>query len=212
MAERTCSKCDESKPFTDEFFPRRGDGLRGVCRKCRGGQSRASYEKNRDGILAYQAGYRAANKDKRRAWHLAYRAQPEVLEVGRLAARAYRATPEGRQKMAEANRRRDRVDVLISAHRTRARKAGVLSTLTAEQWRGVLEHFDHSCAYCGSAEKLTIDHVVTMSRGGHNAAHNVVPACLRCNDQKFNRDMLAWYSTRPFFDDLKLQKIVHHMR
>lgn len=44
---------------------------------------------------------------------------------------------------------------------------------------------DHSvCQYCGSRERLTIDHVVPKSRGGKSIWDNLVTACQRCNSLK----------------------------
>ena len=48
----------------------------------------------------------------------------------------------------------------------------------------------HVCAYCGnefSFLRLTRDHVLPLSRGGHDAWMNVVTACRHCNGHKRNR-------------------------
>ncbi len=45
------------------------------------------------------------------------------------------------------------------------------------------------CQYCGqqfSADELTLDHVIPISRGGHDSWSNVVTACKRCNHKKGN--------------------------
>jgi 5-methylcytosine-specific restriction endonuclease McrA len=43
------------------------------------------------------------------------------------------------------------------------------------------------CQYCGSAGKLTLDHVVPRSRGGHSDWENVVTSCSPCNLRKGDR-------------------------
>ena len=43
------------------------------------------------------------------------------------------------------------------------------------------------CQYCGSAGKLTLDHVVPRSRGGDSVWENVVTSCAPCNLRKGNR-------------------------
>lgn len=46
---------------------------------------------------------------------------------------------------------------------------------------------DGACHYCGKkvgADKLTMDHVVPVARGGLSAKGNVVPACAACNKSK----------------------------
>lgn len=48
----------------------------------------------------------------------------------------------------------------------------------------------NTCQYCrqkGSPDRLTLDHVVPVSRGGTDTWENVVTACRACNGQKGNR-------------------------
>jgi len=43
------------------------------------------------------------------------------------------------------------------------------------------------CHYCDdvfSAEELTMDHVVPLSRGGKSTKGNIVPSCKPCNNEK----------------------------
>ncbi len=57
------------------------------------------------------------------------------------------------------------------------------------------------CAYCGSAEKLTVDHIIPSCRGcvdGRVSAllessDNCVWACSACNSEKRDRDIFEWY-------------------
>jgi 5-methylcytosine-specific restriction endonuclease McrA len=50
--------------------------------------------------------------------------------------------------------------------------------------RGILSRDAHSCQYCGSHKKLTLDHVIPRSKGGPHSWDNVVTACARCNGLK----------------------------
>lgn len=46
---------------------------------------------------------------------------------------------------------------------------------------------DHQkCQYCGTSNKLTLDHVLPKSRGGKSSWDNLVTACQSCNSQKGN--------------------------
>lgn len=40
------------------------------------------------------------------------------------------------------------------------------------------------CVYCGSKEKLTIDHVIPRSKGGRDSWKNLATACESCNSKK----------------------------
>ena len=43
---------------------------------------------------------------------------------------------------------------------------------------------NHQCQYCGSTERLTLDHVVPIKRGGERTWTNLVTACFSCNNRK----------------------------
>jgi 5-methylcytosine-specific restriction endonuclease McrA len=46
---------------------------------------------------------------------------------------------------------------------------------------------DWRCAYCGKdtePRNRTIDHVISLARGGEHKASNIRPACHRCNSRK----------------------------
>lgn len=43
------------------------------------------------------------------------------------------------------------------------------------------------CAYCGSSDNLSIDHVKPVSKGGGNERTNLQCLCLPCNIKKGNR-------------------------
>jgi hypothetical protein len=43
------------------------------------------------------------------------------------------------------------------------------------------------CVHCGRTDKLTLDHIVPLSRGGTNHNSNMQLLCRRCNSRKSNR-------------------------
>jgi 5-methylcytosine-specific restriction endonuclease McrA len=53
--------------------------------------------------------------------------------------------------------------------------------------RALFARDGHRCGYCGSAGRLTLDHVVPRSRGGDSVWENVVTSCAPCNLRKGNR-------------------------
>lgn len=93
----------------------------------------------------------------------------------------------------------------------RRAKESYAGKCTGDDWQDALDFFENSCAYCGVTEKLYQDHVVTISKEGKNNISNIVPACLRCNSSKHNKDMEVWYRTREYFSESRLKDIRAYM-
>ena len=53
-----------------------------------------------------------------------------------------------------------------------------------------------ACVYCGTGVeeggRLSLDHLVPYSRGGKNAATNLVTSCIRCNSSRGTRSVRAF--------------------
>lgn len=68
--------------------------------------------------------------------------------------------------------------------RRRAAKLGVISTLTTNEWIEIMKKYNGKCLCCGSSEKISIDHIIPISKGGGHVADNVQPLCISCNSSK----------------------------
>jgi hypothetical protein len=147
-------------------------------------KARAQYAANPERArLAARAWY-AANRERAvaaaRAWGAA---NPEKV---RAASRAWNAAnPEQRAAMNRAWAANNPGAVVASSARRRARLAAVeVNDLTRDEWDAILAAADGRCAYCGKRRKLTMDHVIPISKGGHHTASNVIAACGPCNSSK----------------------------
>lgn len=73
-----------------------------------------------------------------------------------------------------------------------------------EDWIRIQRQHNHRCAYCGTNKsKMTMDHVLPLSRGGRHCVANVVPACGQCNKMKADMTVMEWkrkqmYDMRPW--------------
>jgi 5-methylcytosine-specific restriction endonuclease McrA len=68
--------------------------------------------------------------------------------------------------------------------RARQRQAPV-NDLTAAQWREIKAAYNFQCAFCGkTSQRLTQDHLTSLSKGGSHTVMNVVPACQSRNSRK----------------------------
>jgi 5-methylcytosine-specific restriction endonuclease McrA len=68
--------------------------------------------------------------------------------------------------------------------------------LMSTEWLVVLAEAAGHCHYCDQVAKLTIDHVIPLSRGGKDSKDNIVAACLHCNTSKGNKTLEEWNKTR----------------
>jgi len=74
---------------------------------------------------------------------------------------------------------------LVKAQNARALKMGAAGTFTYEEWMLLCEHFEDKCVSCGQPnDRLCMDHVVPLSRGGTNFIENLQPLCRPCNSGK----------------------------
>lgn len=84
-------------------------------------------------------------------------------------------------------------------NRRRARLASVGGSFTTEEWKELLDRFDHRCPMCGRREpeiNLTIDHIIPLSMGGPNSIENIQPLCGACNSSKGHREIVFWVMGR----------------
>lgn len=73
-------------------------------------------------------------------------------------------------------------------HRRRARKLGALGSYTPEQLQARFDYYGNRCIYCGDQDtKLTIEHLIPLSRGGTNWPSNLAPSCKSCNCKKHTK-------------------------
>jgi 5-methylcytosine-specific restriction endonuclease McrA len=77
-----------------------------------------------------------------------------------------------------------------SRHTRRARlyKNGVFFVSKKE----LSKLYNSPCFYCGSLNKITIDHIIPISRGGTHGIGNLVAACAFCNGSKNKKFLMEW--------------------
>jgi 5-methylcytosine-specific restriction endonuclease McrA len=88
----------------------------------------------------------------------------------------------------KANPEKRRMHARPSEHRRKAILKGSSGSFTTLEWATLLKTYDNRCAYCKKRKKLTVDHVIPLSKGGTNTIGNIIPACGSCNSSK--RDKL----------------------
>lgn len=58
------------------------------------------------------------------------------------------------------------------------------------------------CAYCGSCNHLSLDHLIPRARWGGDDGANLVYACRSCNSSKQARDLLSWMQSNGRFPSI----------
>jgi 5-methylcytosine-specific restriction endonuclease McrA len=116
-------------------------------------------------------------------------------ETNNATTRALRATqPEKIRAQNRKHRETRPYSSAVAVANARAKMLGVISTLTREEWEEVVRVANFKCHICGrkvsleigSPQRLSLDHIEPMSRGGNNVKNNVAPAHRVCNQSRNN--------------------------
>lgn len=129
---------------------------------------------------------RPCHRDYARERQAARRADPVERERVRAEKQRWIESDKGR----EWKRARSQIDNLLRQGRT----ASLPWDWSIGQWEECLRFFVSTCAYCGSADDLTQDHVIPVADPAcpGTVPWNMVPACGPCNYSKQHRDVQAW--------------------
>lgn len=188
-----CSECNEVFPVSN-FQLCRGKPI-GRCRQC---ENKRSYEGKK------QSGYLD---------------RPDIIakrnEESRICKAKVHQDPIRRRQIYDRHNERLRERYKQDANykekviaSNRKYKEGLQGILTADDWEDALIFFEVRCAYCGSDDKLSRDHIVAVSKGGLNERTNVIPCCISCNSSKNNNSMEIWYKNQKFFSEKRFAKIL----
>ena len=176
---KTCSRCKQTLPTTDfGKHSKTKDGLYSQCQPCRR-QARAEYRiRQAEAIKLQQADNYRRNREKRIAY---------------ATANVYKNIERHKMYNAKSKRKRH-VQIAADSRRRRARlKANGIFFITKKETNRLLAS---NCFYCGSSERITIDHVIAIARGGTDGIGNLVPACKSCNSQKRDLTIMEWRKKR----------------
>ncbi len=63
------------------------------------------------------------------------------------------------------------------------------------EWETLKAQYNWTCPCCGKSEptiKLTVDHIIPLSKGGSNNIENIQPLCGSCNSRKNNKQIIKY--------------------
>lgn len=128
--------------------------------------------------LAYLAQYREKNRERLREYQRNWALENRVAEREKSA----RYLAKNKEWNAEKSQKR----------RAKLRDVGVFLVTNFE----MKKLYESECIACGSAENITIDHIIPISRGGRHSIGNLQSLCLSCNSSKHNKTMTEWMQSK----------------
>jgi len=172
---KACSKCKQVKP-TSEFGIHRktSDGFYSQCLICNR-QARAEYRaRHTKTIKIEQANWYAKNKQAKKDYVVKWQ----------------KANPEKFKHYTSVSKKKNKEAIAANTRRRNARrKANGIYAIAKKE---LIKLNQGPCFYCGSKERITIDHVVAIDRGGTDSIGNLVPACKSCNSRKRHLTIMEW--------------------
>ena len=152
-----------------------------VCSKCNQEKSINYFYRNSSSKDGYRSqckectnSYNAKRADKKREYdyHYRIRNRQRIKKVKDLYHFNHRELASDRR----------------NARRAKLYKNGVFLISKKE----LAKLYRSPCFYCGSSNKITVDHVVPISRGGSHGIGNLVSACSFCNGSKSSKFLIEW--------------------
>ena len=181
---KTCTKCGQTKPRTNEFFYRNKnspDGLRPDCASC--GKSRSR---------EYSRNHAEQNRLRVKNWRLS---EPEKAKATK--SQYYLRNRESIRAKWQAEYKSDPAKFQVSKRRRRAREHDVVTE--SYTWKDVVKKWGNKCHICGDEidleanrrpglsgweNGLHLDHVIPIRLLGADTLENVKPAHGICNLRK----------------------------
>jgi 5-methylcytosine-specific restriction endonuclease McrA len=224
---KVCITCGNILVANEENFSVRGDDkkmLRNECKICKRKYNDDYYRKNKENISEKGKKYRKENKEMLSERKKKYRKENLIhyKELDKLYYKKNRKKKlekqkeyyeENKEKITEYIKqyRENNPEKIFNYHNNRRLKEEKQGNgFTKEQWLEMMNFFEWKCAYSGKVldkKNRTIDHIVSLNKGGENEIWNLVPMLKRLNSSKNAKVMEDWYMEQEFFDIDRLLKI-----
>lgn len=173
LPHKKCTKCGKTKPVSEFHIKYKLIGnYRSHCKVC-------VNNKNKEYKLEH------IEEEKKRSREYARFHRKENLE----ATKRWRDRNPDRARELSRKYASERPEKRRQYERTRRSMInGAVGKITYREELALFKKYDYRCLCCGRDDvKLTIDHIVPISRGGSNTIENAQPLCSKCNSRKGNR-------------------------
>ncbi len=205
---KTCTKCHKEKPIEDYTFLKALGRRIAPCRQCETDRKGTWNKKpvNRKKHADRARKYYQENREMMQAKIRRYRARPGVQENRNRLGREYHQ--KNLQKMRALRR--------AYSSKFRAVKNGLEILWDEKIAAKTLDHWDNKCCYCAKdvTDDLHFDHFIPLSAEDcpGTVPWNVVPACQKCNNRKYNKDPYRWKGARGYGILSRIELYLDEMR
>jgi len=203
---KTCFRCKQTKTF-DEFRKHkdRSDGLSSNCKVCDRASEKNWRKNNKELKASYDRAYRLANpesvRERQRRWEIKHAEKEKArkhafyLENKQLWAERTKIWALNNPEKENAKKRRWRANnpekALQERHKYRKRlKENGIYEISQKDLKRLINA--DVCYYCEKRCKLTLEHIIPVSRGGRHSIGNLVMVCPYCNSSKQARLLTEW--------------------
>jgi hypothetical protein len=189
IVAKNCGRCGEFKPIDN--FTKSSAGLGGRKSTCRGCVS-DHCKSNRERISEKSRNWKESNKDRVKENDRIYyeKNKEKILDYSR---RWYDENKEHRLEKSRTWQRNNRDLGVLKTQRYRARKRGLLDTLTHGQYSKTLDYFGNACALTGRTDDIEKEHAIPQSIGGGFTFGNIYPMVSGLNQSKSNKNIFEWF-------------------
>ena len=172
MDTKVCRKCQKTCLVTDFY---KGQSQ---CKTCAKEYSKAWVKANPE---KYKKQWQKKNK---RRWVEQKQDQAFMLKKA-----IYRQENSARRVAIskawnQANKQRFQQHVANSKIKRRVAQEARTFKILDKEYRKL---YASPCAFCGTTEKITMDHIIPISRSGNHSIGNLQPLCRSCNSSKKSR-------------------------
>lgn len=160
----------------------------GKCVECKRKNNKLWVENNPEKVKASEIKYRENHRDEVNKRNKKWRDENQQ----QMSAIRKNWEEKNKDKVREKYRRWKRANKekgRVYENKRRARKNEGGGSFTVSEWRDVVNRQDGRCLACGKKAKLTIDHVIPVSKGGSSDISNIQGLCGPCNSKKSDREI-----------------------
>lgn len=190
--QKECTKCNKISPLSGfSANHTTTDKLSSQCKKCASERSKEWRLKNKDKHRQYSKEWQKLNPEKRKKQCRKYTQKHREKLCEKRRERYQRNKDKEREnskkwQLANLQKFRHAQNLCKTRRRHQMKKSD--DKITFDQWENIKTLAGNRCHYCKKEfKKLTMDHVIPLSRGGEHNPSNIVPACQSCNASKSNK-------------------------